>query len=934
MTLRGKLLAFFLAIAAIGFNSSYFRPTSAEASEGPLKVIGFLNSGSSSELLRMIVDPELNIGATIGNTEGSVILYDLRNLQRIELPFERARVPLHLAGISANRAALDPVNHRIFFAPGNVASASYSGCATGPSSRFSIGSFNLITHEWLSIPVACTPYSGLPTSSDQFKVHGIFYSADADRLYVAGMDQTGFAAREATFGLKAYNKTESSLRIRQMNPNSGQVDWELDLRAAGCDRMVNQVGSENVGAFIARFGDALYTYCYGVRSSLQGDQGFAVKIPLDSSNNYKVSDGKPLVRLTPTLPNDLFPMLDPVSGSVLLLTSGPPNGDAVWVFDTEAERFVGVIASGISAVQNRSWTAAGFDIDSGRTYMLSAAGFLVADARHRPLPAGLNFRLQDPDSNPLTTYSSGPTIAVAPKLRRLFLPFPGHKFLVIEDALEDPVDPTEEDPDAGTTGIPEKPGETLSSYAAASAGFGARLLVTGGISRAINNLDYTCYNKVGTVYLFNDKHGRCLADQLLTGGTRDFYMGISQTDFGSQTGAVAFASGAMFSSADTASDRDLKRISSCYADLYEDRLGQPPPNDYRSSCAKLPFSRDFGSGTRGPDAKGAPIPSSTCADFGGMHSQNSQPSMPSYASLVGSSNVECDADGRKVEATGIASGFAFPTVASPIFSIGRAWSTTSSRVTERGTITTIQSVATGINVGPYSIGRVSRSATTRAHGTKGTATVDLGPPVVSSVSGPNINCTICDYRSVVAAMNEGLGLKMRITQPDAEILTSPLGYQSHVIKHPALRESDRASNGDETFTVPALQIIIYNDGHDGRNRFILQLAAVQAESRYGIIPLPDVGEGTLVAPQIDLGAADLLPDESPVLIAADTTSSASPNSIVKRVLRAPAVLIEEAIRFIVHNPREFMVQFILWSFLGAPLYLWLRRRSLLREVNA
>jgi hypothetical protein len=156
-----------------------------------------------------------------------------------------------------------------------------------------------------------------------------------------------------------------------------------------------------------------------------------------------------------------------------------------------------------------------------------------------------------------------------------------------------------------------------------------------------------------------------------------------------------------------------------------------------------------------------------------------------------------------------------------------------------------------------------------------------------------------------------------------------------------------------------MQIVFYNDGQEGRNRYIVQLANVRSESHYGITAVPDYGtdesEPPPEVPDVPAGpiedvvqtpepeADTALPQEpvyeeydlSGAVPAADTLPLSLPapgRPLLERVLRTPAALLKNVVRLLVNKPGEFALLFALWALLGAPVYLALRRRSFARTI--
>jgi len=297
-------------------------------------------------------------------------------------------------------------------------------------------------------------------------------------------------------------------------------------------------------------------------------------------------------------------------------------------------------------------------------------------------------------------------------------------------------------------------------------------------------------------------------------------------------------------------------------------------------------------------------------------------------------------------------------------------------------VTTVSSTATGVAVGPLKIGRVISQAVTQARGRTGTAiTTYLRQWCGLSIEDTSVpECfdpTDPAYAALIDTANQQLG-KLRISAPPVAQQASPGGYQAVIIKDPGTQAADNAVNNDATPTVPGLQAIYYNDGAEGRSRVIVQLAGVEAESRYGIITLPDFGSGgEEVAPAEDVvdntvqdvtdavtptvsaeppapAAVDETPpppppaeqareiaepdgfdqsDYTPVMLASHVVPASHPvlpapgRPFAERILRVPAQIVRDAIHLLVSNPRDFGLLFALWALLATPIYLGLRRRA-------
>lgn len=946
------------------------------APEGSLRDVGTMLSLTALDtqnspgvpVLHLAVDSKLNLGLTIGDVvqgKSSVtrlVIYDLARLVAVD------QVPVPYFGLNVKLAAVDDVNHRVFFPPGD-ANIDSSGCASGPLVDTGVAVFDIRARSWSRLPVPCTRVEALAGYSppgaealgyDQFKVQALSYYAPSNKLLGLGVPQGDFSPRQL---IHQQDYLQQGLLLRQMDATTGALDWEADIRRAGCD----SARDTEHPAFIGRYENNVLSYCYGARSSLEGSQGLAIRIPLEREQPRRGPDGLAVINATPTLPNGLFPILDPGSGRLLLLTNGFTNGDAVWVYDGVNERFFGVVASGVSPGREPNASIyAGLNVETGRAYLLTSTGVLVADARHTPLPGGLSY----PVLTDVRGQGPGPEIAVAPSLRRLFVPVRGRGFAVIQDDVPEPPPTPVVDPDRGTADIPEVEGKTGRVFSGAGVGFGAHLLVTGGVPRAVNNLDPFCITFLADIgrlieestglptrdVSIKDKQGRCLAEQMVTSGNRELFLAPTEVELGSETGAAAEAAGGAFPSRDTASDADFKRLGTCHADTFRDRTGSPPPQEYVEFCSGglsvagqmiPPPLAMFGDGTRGKGGKGFPIPGSLCEDFGSGakedHQRAGNEGLGPVVSAVGWSSVECDASKRLAYATGSAAGLSLPDTTAPLLSIARAWSEAKTELTADGIVTTVRSTAAGVEIGSkpeekISIGRIGTEVVTRAHGRThgrtGSTRVEFNR-TISDVHGPNIDCvSTCKPALVIDAINQVLGLRARASQPPEAREESPKGYQSIVVKDPATRDSDRAVNDDDTYTVSGLQIVFYNDGREGRNRLVVQLAGVQAESRYGIFLLPEEAAGTEVLGGGIAGGEDFGIDLDGAL------GGGAMETVVEQVAEAvaqavayPIAAAADAVRLIVTNPREFGVLFVMWSLLGSPLYLGLRRRSFARGLG-
>jgi hypothetical protein len=244
-------------------------------------------------------------------------------------------------------------------------------------------------------------------------------------------------------------------------------------------------------------------------------------------------------------------------------------------------------------------------------------------------------------------------------------------------------------------------------------------------------------------------------------------------------------------------------------------------------------------------------------------------------------------------------------------------------------------------------------------------------------SGPDAQQLIALLNQTLSKIHLSVPPANRETEADGEIQDgedSPGGFQATVTKDPDTRAGDFAVNDDDTHTVSALEAVFYNDGTQGRNRVVLQLAGVEAESRYGIHEVPDFGsfdEGpaeealpgaevpeapAAPAPPAASAGEDLrasyTPEDTPAAAGEPLTYEEILDDIVPAVatqpvfrpggggfvdrlpgpLQAPARVLRDAIRLLVNQPAQFGLLFATFALLAAPLYLAYRRRSFARAL--
>jgi len=863
----------------------------ARATPPPVREIGFMRFGFDARAAQpMAVDSVLHRGFYAGNDD-HMHVYDLKALKKI------GRFPITQIG---STFAVDEANHRIFYR------------SSGPAPTCADSTLVVIDTRTFKVATPQVPCYGRQSVS--FYVRGISYYAPANKLYVIGAGALESALLEIS-GVRSYRE---STVIRQLDADTLALDWEIDL-SDRCDTNTNTPSAAD--PVVGRSARGVISYCY------VGGQGRAVWIPLVSDRPVTGGDGNAVVRVSPAVGRSTTPIVDSGSGRLLILEDRPPFGPGVWVYDPEAQRFHGVVPSGVSldheGVRYDYWR--GFAGGTGRLYIQNRKGLVLADVRATPLPPGVSYPVL---TNRTDGISPGP-ISIDARLGRLFYPYPGRGgFVVVADEVPLARRAAADDPDAGTADIPEADGKTGRTFSSEATAFGVHVVNVGGIPRLVNNADALCTSESGIND--RDEFGRCPADRVVTPGNREFFVASSSLESGSDSGAVAAAHVLRFASADAATDSDVRSIGRCGADrggdLVAPVIAGACPNGEGQPLEPV------AAGTQGTGGKGYPIPGAICTDFDGTKATDRGGDSP-----LGRAAVTCDSGSGAAEGSASAAAVEIPGV----LSVASTSSSVTTRATPKGVETITTAVASGVEIGgQIVIGRIATTAVTRAHGRTGT-TIATFARDYSDVRGPGIRCAECDPAAVADAINRLLGAQMRARVPDAHVLASPRGYQGIVAKEPGLIASDKAVNDDDTITVNGLDVIVYNDsspanrgGSAGRSRVIVSLAGVEAESRYGIYLLPDAGEipgdaGSVVVfdPAPDIGGADPA-TEDPRPERPRPGMSAGPAGPA-----GPAEAIVRSFAFVRNRPGEFGMLFVLWSLLAAPAYLALRRRAMSRVLD-
>ncbi|HVF12068.1 MAG TPA: hypothetical protein VNA87_03185, partial [Actinomycetota bacterium] len=630
----------------------------------------------------------------------------------------------------------------------------------------------------------------------------------------------------------------------------------------------------------------LYLNCYGSN----GVQSQIVRIDLGENSKLDPGDAE---EIFPALPGPLSTIFDPGSDRMFFLTANRGAGRGAWVFDGLRDSFLGVIATGdTEAGQDYS---IGLDESTGRIYMQTPAGFVIADGRRTPLPGRLLFK--EFAGNGFNR------IQVDPVKRQIFvadvegLSLPT-RYKVLKDSIPVSFDPRTGDPDSLTADVDEKSGLTDVNLAASARAFAVRSLTTGGTQRAAWNAS------IGTLVSPDDRPElSALMDDTvpLDAGNRDLYL--------ARIRKVALAgrdteASAIFAEADDATASDIR---------YIDRTSE---NDsIKREGLNWPYSP------------------TSCIDSGQTPSSTVDDRSPTSAS--------CDSGASAVFAS---------TGADKLVSLDSTFSVSATASTGAvyrdpmlGLVAFSEAVIQGISIANVvRIGELRTVATTWAKGRKGRAGAKfdrrLGDVSVDTDgngtfdfhcgSGMSAGNRSCDLTSASAAIAKALEGKASIVFPEPDPTFSKGssgGYQSVIEKQRFQSYSDRSLNDDDSPEVVGMQIVYYADAKAGRSRQVIQLAGVQAESHYGIYLLPGTSGNSDLGSSVGdtFGSWNLTPS-----ISGEPIDSAVVPVLGVSKARFDRVIekIAAGWRFLLASASDAIKLGALWLLFLLPLYLISRRR--------
>lgn len=634
------------------------------------------------------------------------------------------------------------------------------------------------------------------------------------------------------------------------------------------------------------------------------------------------ADGKPTgdesVALAPAPATSL--LYDAGSERAFLTYDGP-NGPLVFGYDARRGAFIGRTAVGDA--NDRAVGSVGLDEATGRLYGVGATGLYVVDGRRTPLSVGSSFKefAGVGQTRAIVAFPPLPgvpyTQVVVPVSRPKCQPFNSDPATfdrlcglptipVYTDRLPVSVDPPLADLDGNTFSGPIGAGDTVSStYGANARGYGVHSAYVGNASATIDNS--TAPGTASTLGLpftagNNDQLSAYVSRLSLANGVTE-----------GAAAAVADGSGA------TTSD-------------YHQQFGEKPYPFPLAECSH-------------------PGPSAKAVGQADGYATGGDPKDPDTTGTSAQAHalVRCTPT-SSATASGEAHYAGTQTAGSPSFGYGASRTVASvlapkgSRGAEARVTSSVAGFVVDFGAGNrLSIGEVQHQASAGAAGRPGTATASHVVRIRNvSLTVAGVETALCiglcpaDPQGLIAQINAAYPALLHVMEPrpfDTLLRGTPRGYIAGVQAELAQVYGDQQYNqmsAAESTLLPALRIIVYNDG-GANNREIIDLAGVQVDAQLGI----DVIKAGVYGPPPPLAEQERA-SGGPPLVLSPAQPSADGFSDAPAVVANPlARLLRKAfagLGWLARNPAEAARVLGFLVLLAAPLLLMDRRRRWVADV--
>lgn len=741
---------------------------------------------------------------------------------------------------------------------------------------FDLDSLTLLEDEEMNLSEGSSVPGMVPT--------GMAYSAERDRIYLAGMLDGN---TNTSLGFLIAGTQSPVAVVAAVDGQSGDLIWIQRLDSCDSPMFSYQSGTP-VGLSNVR--PMLYTFCKNGTTGYQptGQAGLVRVDIRDESDASGLAD----------FPQEFFPVSGQYDGSVtnsaaarfdpdrerMFIHSLSARTHGAWVFDGQRSSWIGFVAAPDDTNGN-----AGLDPATGKHYMAGGDtrgdedtdyhgyGYInVTDGSATPVPQGRLFDAfyldrQDEPADPLSIESD---IVVDPATGRLFMGVgwrdgntPKASLVAMRDTTP-PITPrTPLDLDELTHDLPDE--DAHLEFSAHTSGFGAQYVQVGGWENVYtrpaapnDNIPTPAEEEPNPAQI---RYGN-------RGATMSLMESIGISTVGSFASAISTQP-----DDNTPSDAETKQNTATNeVDAATEPVGGLPDTD------ELTDEPEGGDDEEEVDAPGVV----TCLDGAGEPVTEKDPedggeASPAYA------EVRCDLAG--LETTGLArfsggSGGGGLVVSDSSFD-GRTY-----RDSDHGVVSETEAIAEGIffgeaEVGGFGIDRVTSTATVRAKGLDGEAHVLW----VREVEGARTfnpdgtanepkSCTTTvetgkkvkeegDCESLQKDLNELMPNRFEVKFPMPEIEATPGGAFASVQENETDYLSGKATNNDHRRMVPGMEITVFADGAQ-RGRLWTQLAAVKADATFIRSPKHDgfdggSGGGGSVASGGESGSFDEPPNEEP-----------------------------------------------------------------------
>lgn len=504
---------------------------------------------------------------------------------------------------------------------------------------------------------------------------------------------------------------------------------------------------------------------------------------------------------------------DPIGQRLILKSNLASGGVSLWVFDAGRRAFTGEVGLTPQAPPD---IGSGLDHISGRVYALTAkgsldpGGLLLSDIRRFPPPPATAYTAFAQDSPmPLRIV---PADGARPTLVISRFPLDGRtvRYRVLEDRSPRVPMPPPADPDRGTVDRPEKEGETSRNLLAQGSASGLRIFWNRGteglpyVGPYAANIGSPCQS---AARLITFAHVPTVQLSHLTSGAVSATLSVDRNTEADAESPAARCEPPVVIGANTVPTPPL-----------------PPEIDQNiSQDVSADLSSCSGEGTAS-NSLGDP--------FADTRSESS-----------------CGDE----QAQGL-SQFRIGPGPGTIRMLDARAEVIARRVDGRGAVVEARAEVRGIDIdGVGSIGRITASASSWANGRSegagsnasgddGKATLDrsvcgisMGPFEIEECVEPQVFASI--FRTVMRGDGEAV-----FFEPQTDLaLGSPGGAIAAVQKDQLDQIQDVAFNGYDSFEVPGMRLIFYNDGGT-RRRSIYDFAGVSTSSTYGIFELTRGGD--------------------------------------------------------------------------------------------